>query len=177
MDPTIPPRPGYNHDWPTLQRLYIEGPDDLSLSILAQQHNVPFLSMEGRSRKETWSKLRAEFRQDVADRVHRESVKRHADMRLKLLEHQLALISAALTKLYDPQAKTIRGTVTLQDLDRMLTTYDRLLAREMGEDAPDTGTRINIAVMHGAVPGAQEGTAGVGLLALASRGGKPEVMP
>lgn len=147
------------YDWATLRCLYVEGPDTVTRKSLADEHGVPFTSMEKRSSHENWSRLRAEFRQDVTDRVRCESVKRHADMRLKLLDHQVALIGAALKHLYDPQTHAIKGDVSLQDLDRLINTYDRMMARETGEDTPQIGARINIhlaqAVDAAGVPGSQ----------------------
>lgn len=164
------PRPGYDHDWATLKQLYIEGPDGFTLPILARQENVPFIDVERRSRKEGWARLRAEFRQDVADRIRREAIKRHVDMRIELLDEQRKLIKAALAQLYDETSGALKTMASLQDLDRLLNTYDRILARETGEDAPQVGTRINIMVAQGLGQDPDANGNGGGLLAIASRG-------
>lgn len=160
---------GYNQympqaqaDWDAIRMEYVQGTDEITLASLSKKYETGFGTIQTHSRIGGWLRQRIEFRAEAYERVRKEALKRHVDLRVKLLDHQAALISAALKDLYDPSTGQIKGKkADLADLDRLLNTYLKFLAAETGEGGPDYSTKINIhltqAVVNAGAHGAAEG--------------------
>ena len=89
-------------DWETIKAEYITG--NVSYRVLSNKYNIPFRTVSDKGKKENWTKLRKEYRDDVVKKtVKRVSARVVTDNAAKLvsLQQSADAMSTAIARVFD----------------------------------------------------------------------------
>ena len=131
-------------DWETIKAEYITG--NVSYRVLSNKYNIPFRTVSDKGKKENWTKLRKEYRDDVVKKtVKRVSARVVTDNAAKLvsLQQSADAMSTAIARVFDDADQFHRHLVTsdFETEERVYKKIDTKAIRDL------TGAMRDLAIV------------------------------